>query len=246
MAGAGGDRERLREKRIAAERRQAAEARRREILGYVVAGVLASVVAVGIVVAIASGGGGGESAGAIGDCDNAAIDETAGTAEGLECDPRAGAEPPPLQQADLERAAEVAGCELRLELPEEGTEHVPESKRPTYETKPPTSGAMYEMPAADGAFVSAPPDPRIMHSLEHGRIAIQYSPALSEADQLVLKGVFDESPDFLIMFPNQRMPYEVAATAWTRLIGCESYNDRVPDALRAFRDVYRNQGPESM
>ena len=61
-----------------------------------------------------------------------------------------------------------------------------------------------------------------VHSLEHGRIEIQYSPDLPE-DQLALKGVFDESPAGMLLFPNTDMPYEVAATAWTQLMGCKEY-----------------------
>ena len=81
--------------------------------------------------------------------------------------------------------------------------------------------------------------------MEHGRVAIQYSPDLPEADQLELKGLFDESPGGMLLFPNPEMPYEVAATAWTQLVGCERYEGPATiDAIRAFRDTYRGQGPE--
>ena len=40
------------------------------------------------------------------------------------------------------------------------------------------------------------------------------------------------------------MPYEVAATAWTQLLGCKTLNDRTFDALRAFGDRYVDEGPE--
>lgn len=49
----------------------------------------------------------------------------------------------------------------------------------------------------------------------------------------------------MLLFPNADMPYEVAATAWTRLLGCDRYQGRATlDAIRAFRDIYRGQGPE--
>ena len=38
--------------------------------------------------------------------------------------------------------------------------------------------------------------------------------------------------------------YEMAATAWTRTLGCPKMNDKAFDAIRAFRDEYRDQGPE--
>jgi hypothetical protein len=40
------------------------------------------------------------------------------------------------------------------------------------------------------------------------------------------------------------MPYAVAATAWTHLVGCPKYSPAVLDVLRNFRDTYRGNGPE--
>jgi hypothetical protein len=49
----------------------------------------------------------------------------------------------------------------------------------------------------------------------------------------------------MIMFPNPDMKYEVAAAAWTNLLGCDSYEGAATlDAIRAFRDTFRGQGPE--
>jgi hypothetical protein len=86
-----------------------------------------------------------------------------------------------------------------------------------------------------------------VHSLEHGRIEIQYSPDLPEDQQLELKGVFDESPQGVLMFPNPDMPYEVAVTAWTNMMTCDRYEGRATlDAIRDFRDIYRGNGPEQI
>ena len=41
------------------------------------------------------------------------------------------------------------------------------------------------------------------------------------------------------------MKYAVAATSWGHLIGCNTFNDRVFDALRAFRVKYTDTAPES-
>lgn len=241
------ERERLRRERLAAEREQAATGRLRGVLGYVAAGALVAVIATGIIVAVKNGGGGAqdEEAGAVGDCDKAAIRADAGTAEGLRCDDRESVDPPDLRQADPQEAAAFADCELRTDLPEESADHVSESEEPKYKLRPPASGPMYELPAADGAFLSTPPAPRVIHSLEHGRVAFQYDPdALTEEEELTLKGVFDELPFVVLLYPNEDMPYAVAATAWTQLLGCESWNDRVPDALRAFREEFRDMAPE--
>ncbi len=86
-----------------------------------------------------------------------------------------------------------------------------------------------------------------VHSLEHGRIEIQYSPDLPEADQLALKGVFDQQTDGVLFFPNDKMPYDVAVTAWTQLMGCPKYEGaKTLDAVRDFRDTYIGLGPEPL
>ena len=170
-------------------------------------------------------------------------------------DDREGTEPAAIEAADLEAAATDAGCELQVDLADEGNNHLDDPDEvPEYETSPPTSGdhfADFDQAGAgafaDGAFLDTPPPNRVVHSLEHGRVAIQYSPDLAEEDQLALKGVFDEDRPGVLLFPNDEMPYEVAATAWTRLLGCETYEGAATlDAIRLFRDEFRGKGPEAV
>jgi hypothetical protein len=238
------EKDRLRAARLEAERHEAIGARKRLILGYGVAGVLTAAVLVGIVIVIASGGGGSseETPAA------AHIDTATGSINGVEPDAREGTAPPALENLDLQNAAADAGCTLRLGLPDEGSTHLePDAQTPSYRTNPPTSGNHVTSPfqQADGAYMQTPEPIEYVHSLEHGRIEIQYAPDLPETDQLALKGVFDESPSGMLMFPNPRMPYEVAATAWTQLMGCKKYEGaRTLDAIRDFRDQFRGRGPE--
>jgi hypothetical protein len=242
------ERERRRAARLAAERQQAAAERRRLIIGYVVAGVLGAAVLGGIVVAVAGNGGSDSSAsnGGIDPADHPNMHyQATGGIFGVTPDDREGTPPAEIQQGDLEKAAAAANCDLKLDLPDEGNTHVTE---PTvdYKTSPPTSGNHNPDPQADGAYAEEPDPVHFVHSLEHGRIEIQYSPDLPEKDQLALKGVFDESPDGVLLFPNPDMPYEVAATAWTRLVGCKHYEGAATlDAIRDFRDIYRGNGPET-
>jgi uncharacterized protein DUF3105 len=84
----------------------------------------------------------------------------------------------------------------------------------------------------------------MVHAMEHGRIEIHYKPTLPEAQQLALKGVFDEDPDGMLLFPDPAMPYDVAVTAWTNEAVCPHYNEAVLDVIRNFRDTYRGNGPE--
>jgi hypothetical protein len=245
MASRKEEKERLRQQRIAAERRDAQAGQRRLLLGYVVAGLLAAAVVVGIIVVIASGSGGdGEGEQVAESAENAHIDPATGITAAP--DNREGTPPPAVEQARLNQAAAQADCDLRLDLPDEGANHLsPNEDPPNYETNPPTSGDHDENPLADGAYSEAPEARNVLHSFEHGRVAVQYSPDLPEEDQLALKGVFDEDPEGMLLFPNPDMPYEVAATAWTQLLGCDRYEGGATlDAIRAFRDTYRGQGPE--
>ena len=246
MASRKEEKERLRRERLAAEQREASDARRRLVLGYFVAGALGAVVLAGIVVAILSGGGGGEEAEVN---ESAGIDPNTGfiVPANIEPDEREGTAPPAVEQADLEKAAAAANCELRLDLADEGNAHLtPKDKPPDYKTEPPTSGDHSVENLADGAYLEYPGPVNFVHSLEHGRIEIQYDPALTEADQLALKGLFDSDPQGMLMFPNPEMPYEVAATAWTNMMVCKSYDPAVIDAIRDFRDTFRGQGPEAV
>jgi hypothetical protein len=246
------ERERMRQERLAAQQAASSSERRRLILGYVVAGLIVAAILAGIFVVITGGDEGDGTSGDIrtdtGDSENCHIEPLSGSTNDFECDGREGTPPPELTQGDLEAAAAAANCELQLDLKDEGNDHIePDAKPPDYKTNPPTSGDHVVSPLmqADGAYVEKPDDIFIVHALEHGRIEIQYSPDLPEEDQLALKGVFDESPDGMLLFPNPDMPYEVATTAWAQLMGCDTYDGEATlDAIRDFRDIYRGNGPE--
>ncbi len=243
------ERARRREERLAAEQREAAAEKRRLLLGYAVAGGLTLAVVVGIFVAFASGGGDEQQQVAGEEIpENAHIELQSGYVHGFAPDGRPGTTPPPLEQGDLELAAKQAGCELQLDLPDEGGTHIKdEDEIPEYGTTPPTSGNHNAEQLADGAYREYPDPWYSLHSLEHGRIDIQYSPQLPKSDQLELKGLFEEDFDAILLFPNPEMPYDVAATAWTQLLACPSYEGRATlDAIRAFRDTFRGQGPEAV
>jgi hypothetical protein len=240
------ERERRRAERLAAEKREAAAERRRMLLGYVVAGALTLAVVVGIGIVVSSSGGGDDQIGGEDIPEAARIELQTGFVNDGVPDGREGTPPPPLRQGDLELAAEAAGCELRTNLPEEGSAHLRGgAERPDWNTNPPTSGDHDPQQQADGAWAEVD-ELHTLHSLEHGRIAIQYSPDLPEQDQLALKGVFDDDSAGMLFAPDPDMPYAVAASAWTHLLGCKRYEGRATlDAIRDFRDIYRGQGPEN-
>jgi hypothetical protein len=248
MANRKEERERLRAERLAAQKAATSDERRRLILGYFVAGILGALVIAGIVVAVMNSGGGG-TPGEEEANEAAGFDPNSGfrVPQDIELDEREGTPPPPLEQGDLEAAAKAADCDLELDLEDEGNTHIePDAKTPDYKTDPPTSGDHSPENLADGAYLEFPDPINSVHSLEHGRIEIQYSPDLPEEEQLALKGLFDADPQGMLMFPNPEMDYAVAATTWTNMLGCDEYSPEVLDAITDFRDEFRGQGPEQI
>jgi len=235
------ERERLREAREEREQEQARSQRTRLFIGYALAGIVGLVVVIGIVVLITSSGSG--------DSGLSNINQNSGSTNGVQPDERSGPKPPPVKVASLKQAAKQAHCVLRLHLKDEGHTHIPPgSPTPDYKTNPPTSGNHVEPPfqQADGAYTEMPEEIDFVHSLEHGRMEIQYSPDLAEEDQLALKGMYDTLYGATLLFPNEKMPYAVAATTWTNMLGCDKYEGAITlDAIRDFgKETWGQYGGE--
>jgi hypothetical protein len=224
------ERERLREARQERESSQAKSEKRRLLAVYGGAGLVGLLVIGGIVAAIASSGGGGGG--------EAHINQESGSTNGVQPDERSGPAPAEVKVANLQQAAKQAGCDLRLKLKDEGHTHISRTAQtPNYKTDPPTSGNHVEAPyqQADGAYSEMPGEIFMVHSLEHGRMQIQYDPELPEEDQLALKGLYDTMYGGTLLFPNENMSYAVAATTWTNLLGCPEYKGAITlDAIRDF------------
>lgn len=164
---------------------------------------------------------------------------------------------PPRKTKNLAAAVKVAGCTLRHPRLE-GSTHV--TGRVVYKTNPPTSGDHNAVWSSDGNYagVRTPTPEHYVHSLEHGRVELQYRPGTPARTisrlQSVLKeptrtdfGVDASNGGFALLFQNNtNMPYAVAATAWGHLLGCATANDRMFDAIRAFRTKYTLQAPEKI
>jgi hypothetical protein len=235
------ERERLRQARQEREKHQTGAEKRRLMIGYGLAGLVGILVLVGIVMVIAS-------AASKNDGGNAHINQQSGSTNGIQPDTRSGTTLAAVKVTNLKQAAKRAGCDLRLHLSEEGRVHIPPtSATPEYKTNPPTSGNHVEPPyqQADGAYKEMPKELDIVHSLEHGRLEIQYSPNLAESAQLELVGLYDSMYGATLLFPNENMPYEVAATTWRNLIGCNEYKGAITlDAIRDFGKQTWSKGPE--
>jgi hypothetical protein len=207
-------------RRARQDRERAAQqaARRKQRLGYLAGGVLAAAALAVVVLVLASGAGGGGS----GSFPSGSVPER--------------------RVLDLTSAVRAAGCTLR-EFKSEGEQHVEGQVR--YRSNPPHSGNHNQVPADDGAYAEPIDDENLLHALEHGRVIYWFNrgaPARIRGD---LKALFDDDDYHLLLAPSERrMPYQVAASAWTQVLGCKDFNERTFDALRAFSDEFRDAGPE--
>jgi hypothetical protein len=224
MASRKDQKEKLRQERLEREQAEASAAARRRRVGYVVAGGLVAAVVVVLVLIAATSGGGSGSAGS-----------------GASGGGWPSGSIPARKETDLDTAAKAAGCTL-LSPKSEGRGHT--TKPVNYKSKPPTSGSHNPVPASDAAYLKNPGLEHLVHALEHGRVIYWFKPSAPASVRGALKKLYDEQNQLVILAPDADMPYEVAASAWGQLLGCPKYNDRVPDALRAFRDAYRLKGPE--
>ena len=157
---------------------------------------------------------------------------------------------PAFKQKDLKTAAKAAGCVLKT-YPSEGRTHT--TAAVVYKTNPPTSGNHNPTPAQDGLYdPSNPPELGMsVHSLEHGRIEIQYQKGTSAKTIDALETLGSEKLSFgkpgyhVLVFQNQtRMRAAVAATAWTHSLTCAKLTPGFYDAVRDFRTTYTDKGPE--
>ncbi|HZB06042.1 MAG TPA: DUF3105 domain-containing protein [Thermoleophilaceae bacterium] len=226
--------ERLRREREERERQKRDAEKRKKMLGYGLGGALA-VAALVVVVLLATGGGGGSDAAA------------------AEVFPEGGSFPEQTQ-FETQPAAEAAGCRLRSVKGSGSADHTTSlDERVKYNTNPPTTGRHYEIPAEDGIYGDAPPDEALVHGLEHGRVIIWVKPSLPEEQRADIRALVDDDSYQMFLVPRRNMPYAVAATAWNadpapggtgRMLLCDEVNDKTFDALAAFRDEHRSQGPE--
>jgi Protein of unknown function (DUF3105) len=232
--------ERLRREREEREAAARAAAQRKRLVGVAVAAVLA-VAAVVIVIVVAGGGGGGSGG--------------KGVRGSGDLFP-SGASIPKQKVFDLPKAAAAASCQLTSNKAT-SREHITDvNKKVKYATNPPNSGKHYYIPADDGLYAGQPPkDVQLVHAQEHGRVVVWVKPTLPVEDRKKIRAFFDEDTYQMLVVQRKNMPYAVAATAWGKdpqqlgtgyTMGCAKWSDNVIDALRAFRDEHRSDGPENI
>ena len=147
---------------------------------------------------------------------------------------------PAPRERSLSRAAASARCVLRS-FPSYGSGQT--GARVQYRTNPPTSGPSTPSPAADGIYDDPAGTSKLVRALANGRVVFQFAPGAPPKARGQLKALVDQDPRHLILTVNQTgMPYVLAATAWRHYLGCNTLNASTFDALRDFRDAYRDKG----
>jgi len=226
------EKERRRQERLereAAERRAAARKKR---VGMVAAGILAVLVLAGGAVGIIAATGGNDEVPA----DNG--QETA-----------ANVTLPQQEETDVEAAAKAAGCKVETVAYAGAGHEDKDFKASDYNSNPPTSGSHNPAWSEDGVYEpgTTPKLGELVHTLEHGRINIQYKPGSPARTVQQLEALYNEMSEgyHLLLYENTTgMKEAVAATAWTQKLGCPEMNDKVFDAIRTFRARYIDKGPE--
>jgi Protein of unknown function (DUF3105) len=228
------EKQRRREERLARERAEKAAAARRKRVQLALGGLIGLAAIAAVVVLAVSGVGGGSDG------------ETEASAPEL-----ANVTLPEQQIGDIEAAAQAAGC--KLTHPEiEGAQHEDKEFRASdYKTNPPTSGNHFAEWYEDGVYEpgNVPELGMLVHTLEHGRIDVQYKPGTPDETVQQLEAFLAEQNEgyHMLLFENTTgMKAQVAATAWGHSLTCNEMNDKVFDALRTFRAEYIDKGPENV
>jgi len=227
------EKQRRRQERLERERAEKARQARRKRLQLTLGG-LGAIVAVAVAVLLVSGALGG--------------------GDGANAEPQAPASDVTLPEqriGDLRQAAEAAGCTLRNPRIEGNTHETKQFKASDYRTNPPTSGNHAPTWYQDGVYEpgDTPDLGMLVHTLEHGRIDVQYKPGTPAETVAQLEALLAEQSDgyHMLLFENTTgMKAQVAATTWGHSLTCDQMNPRVFDAIRTFRAEYIDQGPENV
>ena len=236
MASRQEEKEKRRQERVAREEAARKAAARRKRLQYVFGGLLAVAAVAGIVAVLALGVLGGDDGGP-GNPKSAS-------------DAASDVKLPEQKTGELKAAAKAAGCELANPEIEDSTHETKDFKASDYKTNPPTSGNHNPDWYEDGIY-NAGDTPKLgmlVHTLEHGRVDVQYKEGTSADDVAKLEAFLAETDGYhMLMFQNATgMDAAVAATAWGHSLTCPEINDSTWDALRTFRTSYLDKGPEAV
>jgi hypothetical protein len=125
---------------------------------------------------------------------------------------------------------------------DQGRDHVaPGQPHPPYNSNPPASGWHYPSTASWGFHNSALPDELMIHNLEHGGIWITYKDDRDSAVVDALVVLAREFPRKLVITYRPANDSPIAVVAWDHVMKLDGF-DRT--AIVDFYNRFKNKGPE--
>ncbi len=139
----------------------------------------------------------------------------------------------PSVETELADAAGQSRCELRRASAGE-------------RLNPPVDGPAGGRAARPGFYEEPVASADLTAALRQGIVVIQFRAGLDGERLEALKGLQAAVPTGTIVAPNDtRMPFELAVTAYRRLLGCPRFTAQALDAVQLFRGRFVGSGPDS-
>lgn len=147
-----------------------------------------------------------------------------------------------------------SGERVGQRVPNEGATHVGQGEFPTYNSRPATSGAHWNVPGLApmewGVYTTPVPEPAAVHNLEHGGMVIWYQPLETSAEDVAALTSFVEQQIRSARYKVILSPWggedfgsPIAVTAWDWKLYLESADI---DQVRAFLDDHYGDAPEPL
>ena len=138
---------------------------------------------------------------------------------------------PPIRETQLVDAARRADCELRRVA---GGDRL----------DPAVDGPAGSAAARAGFYDEAPDSGSLVAALRRGVVVIHFRSDLDGERVDELRRIQEAVPNGTIVTPNASMSFEVAATAFRRLLGCPRASDETMEAALLFRGRFLGAGPD--
>ena len=145
--------------------------------------------------------------------------------------------------------SEIQGHPIRSFAVQGAGEHIQGDEIVSYESTPPVSGRHAPTPAPCGFYGEPLPnadvgDEMLVHTLEHGAVAVLYSPELPADEVTQLEGLVGDYEDDVLVAPYEGMEPVIAVASWGHMMELDELD--LP-AVREYIDVFRESSiaPES-